>query len=102
MSNGDTTVAKIQGTYMLKDGKLVSGKGTSVCRNCRWPVDVYEDGTIKDSPLAECRGRPYTIGPFGFAALSSSQALSRSATASAIATTVERMVPGGIEPPLPT
>ncbi len=32
----------------------VREKTTSVCRNCHWPVDVWEDGTIKDSPLAEC------------------------------------------------
>lgn len=33
-------------------------KTTSVCRSgdCRFPVDVYEDGTHVASPLALCRG----------------------------------------------
>ena len=35
---------------------MVVDKTTDVCAKCDWPVDVYEDGTIVDSPLAEVRG----------------------------------------------
>lgn len=54
------------GVYKIE---MIVGKSTSVCRNCKYPVDVYENGLQVESPLADCRGvvrynQPYGDGVF--------------------------------------